>query len=173
MVAAQGQLIRFYTGMLMVFLLSCGIFSPRDSEMPQPTDDGRLDPLSFHEIMDNTPYQYPGIPYEDLFTDDIVYVDMKSEKYNKTRLVQRIQQIQLNRSLRVTWQRTNDPLKRGNDTLLFSGLRYNVRLSGILDSPPDDSGSSDMTMVRISSNWRICQWRDVPDGAGISYFSPR
>ena len=164
---------RMVPGLAAVLLLSCGVFSPRDSEQPQPVENGRLDPFSLHEIMDGTGYPFPGIPYEDLFTDNVVYKSMNSPAFTKNELIQRFQQIQLiDTNVQVRWVRNGGvPLKRGNDTLLFSGLRYSIFRSGKMTSAPDDSGSSDMTMVRVSANWRICQWQDVPDGQQ-SYFSP-
>ena len=152
--------------------VSCGIFSPRDSETP--TAVGRTDPLNFSAIMGGTSQAFTRLRYEDLFLDNAdVYYDFNSGTFSKTPLIQQLQQIQVQDTLiQVQWH-TGDVWKsQGNDTMILSGLKYYIFPNGNTSGAPADSGSSNFTVV-YNRDWFISQWTDIPARIGSkSFFSP-
>ena len=153
--------------------VSCGIFSPRDSEAP--TETGRTDPLNFSAIMANTNgHAFTRLRYEDLFLDNAdVYHDYLSGTFPKTRLIQRLQQIWVqDSSIHVKWITGDVWTSAGVDTMILSGLKYYIFPGGKTSVPPADSGSSNFTVV-YNRDWFISQWTDIPaKSSGKSFFSP-
>lgn len=151
-------------------LLSCGIFTPRESEPPAPP--GRTDPLSFSAIMNGTGYQFAKLDYEDLFSEDFGYADCNSGSANRSQSIQKLQLIQRqNPVIAVQWT-SGTVIPKPNDTFYLNGLQYKIFLSGNMTGTPDDSGSSDFVVVEVNSDWQICLWRDCPNSQGRSFFSP-
>lgn len=155
---------------IAVVMASCGIFSPRDSETPEIP--GRLDPLNFKAILAGTGEQFTKLQYEDLLSDTLLYEDMNSGPYSKDRLIQRLHYIQQQYlHIQVRWTAGGIWKNSSNDTIILSGLKYSVFLSGDYYSTPDDSGSSNFTVVK-GLEWHISQWYDMPAGSGKSFYSP-
>ena len=157
---------------IAAFAVSCGIFSPRDSEIPPPDIRGGLDTLNFKAILAGTGEQFTKLQYEDLFSDALTYEDMNSGPYTKDRLIQRLHYIQQQyQKIKVRWTAGGIWKNSSNDTIILSGLKYAVFLSGDYYSTPDDSGSSNFTVVK-DLEWHISQWYDMPMGSGKSFYSP-
>jgi len=153
-------------------LLSCGIFSPRESDPPPPVVPGRSDPLSFSAIMSGTDYQFAKLQYEDLFSEALVYYDINSGSFNRTLVIQQLQLIQRQDTAIVIQWTTGTINHRPNDSIYLNGLKYKIFINGDITGVPEDSGSSDFVVVRENSDWHICLWRDYPAGQGRSFFSP-
>jgi hypothetical protein len=154
---------------IAAFFLSCGIFTPRQSEPPTPPE--RPDPLNFSTIMP-VGYQFTKLDYEDLFNENLIYFDINSSSSNKAQLIQKLQLIQRqNATISVQWTAGN-VIPKPNDTFYLNGLQYKVFLTGNTAATPDDSGSSDFVVVESNSDWQICSWRDYPKSQGRSFFSP-
>jgi hypothetical protein len=153
------------------FQISCGIFSPRQSESPEVT--GRVDPLNFSAIMNGTGQTFNKLRYEDLFLENTsVYYDFNSGTYPKTQLIQRLQQIQVQDTLiQVQWKTGLIWKSAGNDTLILSGMTYYIFPDGNTIVAPSDSGSSNFTVI-YNGDWLISQWTDVPARIGKSFFAP-
>jgi hypothetical protein len=150
--------------------LTCGIFSPRDSQQPLPA--GRTDPLNFSRIMDSTGYQFAKLQYEDLFNENVTYTDINSSISYKTQLIQKLLLIQRqNPDIQVKWM-TGIIFRKPNDTIYLNGLKYAIFIAGDTTAAPDDSGTSDFTVVRENADWHIFMWRDYPARQGRSFFSP-
>jgi len=160
-----------FAAVLLQLLVSCGIFSPRDSE--SPAIGGRTDPLNFAAIMGNTGQTFTKLRYEDLFLDnDSVYNDFNSGRYYKTPLIQRLQQIQVQDTLiQVKWQAGKVWKSAGIDTMILSELKYYIFPDGNTSGAPSDSGSSNFTVI-YKQDWFISKWADVPSGADKSFFAP-
>jgi hypothetical protein len=155
-------------------VLSCGIFSPRDSEAPEV--QGNLDPLHFKQIMAGTGEQFTNPQYEDFFDEGDIYEDINSGISSKDRLIQRLRYItsqQQYQNILVRWSNTPTGIfeNSANDTLVLSGLTYSVRFSGNPDAVPDDSGSANIILAK-NLEWRIVFWKDMPANNQKSFFSP-
>jgi|WetSurMetagenome_2_1015567.scaffolds.fasta_scaffold265619_1 hypothetical protein len=156
---------------LLQLLVSCNIFSPRDSESPAK-EGGGTDPLGFAAIMGNTGQTFTKLRYEDLFLDnDSVYNDFNSGRYSKTQLMQRLQQIVQDTLIKVLWQTGKVWKNAGIDTMILSELKYYIFPDGTTSGAPLDSGSSNFTVI-YKQDWFISKWVDVPSGANKSFFAP-
>lgn len=152
---------------------SCGIFSPRDSELPEISS--QTDPLQFSQIMEKsgpdssgTLEQFTKLRYEDLFLDDLYYEDINTGRYTKNQVIQRLRQIQVQYpAIKVGWG-GGEWWKR-TDTIIVSGVRYTVDPAG--DGSALETGSSNFIVIK-NWEWHIAEWRDVPDKPGKSFFSP-
>jgi hypothetical protein len=158
----------------VITIFSCGVFSPRASETPEPT--GKLDPLNFKKIMTGTGEQFTKPLYEDYFADGDIYEDINSGLSSKDRLIQWLHSIiaqQKYRNILVEWTNKPDGIYKNssNDTMVLSGLTYAIYFSGTPGTVPDDSGSSNITLVK-NLEWRIAFWKDMPVGNQKSFFSP-
>ena len=156
----------------LLLLVSCGIFSPRDSQPPAPNSVAQTDPFHFQSILDGTNQTFGTPQLEELFTDDFSYVDINSGSWGKNDLIQRLRQIALSSdSVQVFWEAgTNLPR---DSTILLNGLKYFVYKHG--DAAAAETGNSDFKIVKNQSGgneWRISSWRDVPGTAGKSFFAP-
>jgi hypothetical protein len=155
----------------LLFLTSCGIFTPRDSETPEP--GVMIDPFNFASIMENTNESFTSLRYEDLFLEsDTVYHDVNYGWSSKTELIQRLHQILMQYPLiQVQWTGGTWWKNNANDTMILSGLRYYIFTDGNTAGAPYDSGSSNFTVI-YNMNWIVSSWTDVPSGAGKSFFDP-
>lgn len=151
---------------------SCGVFSPRGSETPEL--NGKLDPLNFKKIMTGTGEQFTKPQYEDYFADGEIYEDINSGPSSKDQLKSRLNYIQQQYpNIAVQWTANPGGIWKNNssDTMVLSGLKYAIYFSGNLGNTPDDSGSSNITLVK-NLEWRIVFWKDMPAGNQKSFFSP-
>jgi hypothetical protein len=157
----------------LLALVSCGIFSPRDSETPSPNSVAQADPFHFQSILDRSNQMFGQQEYEELFTDDFSYVDINSGAWGKNDLIQRLRQIiSSSDSVQVFWQSVGDPRNSGN-TIIVTGMKYFIYKHN--DSSPAAIGNSDFQIVRIAggdNKWHISSWRDVPGTTGKSFFAP-
>jgi hypothetical protein len=155
---------------LVPLSVACGIFTPRDSEVPEIPE--RIDPLNFRGIMEaiGSFETFTKVQFEDLFGDDLYYDDINSGAYAKTQLIQRLRQIQVQYPLiKVEW--SGGAYWRRTDTIIVSELRYAVFPDGNESGTPAESGSSNFRIVK-DWEWRIAEWRDSPDKQTKSFFSP-
>jgi hypothetical protein len=153
---------------------SCGIFSPRGSETPEPKPTGILDPLNFKKIMTGTGEQFTKPQYEDYFADGEIYEDINSGPSSKDQLKSRLNYIQQQYpKIAVQWTANPGGIWKNNssDTMVLSGLKYVIYYSGIFGNAPDDSGSSNFTLAK-NLEWRIIFWKDMPASSQKSFFSP-
>lgn len=164
---ARTCLIVSLTGLL----LSCNIFSPRPSQQPNITVNP--DPLSIKTILMGTGEKFSAAQLlEDLFENDLAYEDINSGTYSKSQCIQRLQQIQIqNATIKILWVPGQVWKNANSDTLVLTGLKYRVYLSGNTGMVPNDSGSSNFSVAK-GLEWRIFQWRDIPGRPGKSFFSP-
>jgi hypothetical protein len=163
---------RFLAVLVLMIQISCGIFSPRPSETPETS--GRTDPLNFAAIMYGTSSAFTKLRYEDLFLDNPdVYFDFNSGLFSKSRLIQKLQQIQiLDTLIQVQWKTGEVWKNSGNDTMRLTGLKYYIFPDGNTSGTPADSGGSNFTVI-YDGDWFISQWTDVPARTtGSSFFAP-
>ncbi|MBN2188994.1 MAG: hypothetical protein JW699_06040 [Chitinispirillaceae bacterium] len=159
-----------FAAALLQLLVSCGIFTPRDSEAPEP--GVMIDPFNFAAILENTNENFTSLRYEDLFMEsDTVYLDVNYGRSSTTALLQRLHQILIQYPrIQVQWTTGTVWKNSGNDTMVLSGLKYYIFSDSTTGGPPGDSGSSNFTAVIYNRNWVVSLWTDIPSRAGRSFF---
>ena len=165
-----------WTVLFALAACSCSLFSPRPSQPPLPTANGRVDPLNFSALVQGTNYHFTKFDYEDLFYGDDanqIYDDQISGYFSKNDLIGRLDQIQTKYPDDTVWWDSLHLSQATPTIVLISNAKYYFDTSRSPGVPPMDSGTANFTLVDSSGYWQISQWVDNSSRQGASFFSPQ
>lgn len=167
--------VRFSAVIVCFLMLSCGIFTPRDSfEMPVSTPVDTPDYFNFGQLLDGTKYSFSKLDWYELFHEDVDYTVIRTssttDDYSQLELINWLShQHDLDSSITVEWVR-NIGLDDKLDTLYLNDVSYSI----FSDARPDSvlfHGDSRFKIIRGSDKiWRIVEWIDTP--VGLPFFAP-
>ena len=157
--------------LLCNFMITCGIFTPRDG-LEQPEIKINIgDPFSFSTLLEGSGQQFSKLNWYELFHDDFTYTNTRlvGEPSDKTSFIDHLEgQYDQFPEATVAWDGMEFFSTSDDDTFILNDVTYKI----VNADTSFDSGSSNFIIIRDSTSiWQILRWTDLPFTTKY-FFSP-
>jgi hypothetical protein len=163
--------------LIFVFFTGCGVFEPRRAEYPiiKPEQE----PFNFASILWGTGKTFNKLEYNDLFSDNVVYIDINGNEYYKDMLVNNLYKIQSRFIIKSAFWQFDSLQDFSIGDTFFIDRKYHIIVTDTLTIPPKDYDFYDKASFKLIFNstkntWNIFYFKDKYPGKSIFHplFSP-
>lgn len=165
------KLIKEKIVLLLLLILSCGVFQPRDTfELPVVTVV--VDRFNFGSIFDSIGRPIVWKDYETFFADSFSFSDARTGIFGKTKFIENLRQLERkNERFKIIWSNIEKPTEGEMSRLTINELKYTFIEDTSAVEKKTETGKSRMVIVRDNS-YKLIAWDDFPDMAAKSIFTP-